>query len=344
MDLTSGFFQAAISVESSVFTSFATRNKIYQWTRVPMGITAAPSYFQRIISTEVLGGLCGIICEVYIDDIIVWGETEEEFRKNLEEVLSRFKKHGITVNPDKCKFGLEAIEYVGHVINKNGIHFTRDKLDSVTNFPLPKTKGDLKAFIGLVNYFRDHIKDASIILRPLDKLVTPYHPKEVLCWTKITNEAYEAVKKAVDECPMLHFLDDTSRIILQTDACNTGMGAYLFQEKDGKEIPIAFMSKAFDDRMAKWCTFQQEGFAIFYAMKKWRHLLLDRKFTLMTDHANLMYLKSTSDPKVLRWMVSIQEYDFEVEHIKGVDNKVADAFSSLCGLRPDVRHGLSSLR
>ena len=120
MDLTSGFFQAAISAESSVFTSFATRNKIYQWTRVPMGITAAPSYFQRIISTEVLGGLCGIICEVYIDDIIVWGETEEEFKKNLEEVLSRFKKHGITVNPDKCKFGLEAIEYVGHVINKMG--------------------------------------------------------------------------------------------------------------------------------------------------------------------------------------------------------------------------------
>ena len=94
------------------------------------------------------------------------------------------------MNPDKCKFGLEAIEYVGHVINKDGIHFTRDKLDSVTNFPLPKTKGDLKAFIGLVNYFRDHIKDASIILRPLDKLVTPYHPKEVLCWTKTTNEAY----------------------------------------------------------------------------------------------------------------------------------------------------------
>ena len=276
MDLTSGFFQAAISAESSVFTAFATRNKVYQWTRVPMGITAAPSYFQRVISTEVLGGLCGIICEVYIDDIIVWGETEEEFKKNLEEVLSRFKKHGITVNPDKCKFGVEAIEYVGHVINKNGIHFTRDKLDSVTNFPLPKTKGELKAFIGLVNYFRDHLKDASILLRPLDKMITPYHPKELLSWDKSTTETYEQVKKTVDQCPMLHFLDDTSDIILQTDACNTGMGAYLFQVKERKEIPIAFMSKSFDERMSKWCTFQQEGFAIFYAMKKWRHLLLDR--------------------------------------------------------------------
>jgi hypothetical protein len=168
-------------------------------------------------------------------------------------------------------------------------------------------------------------------------MVTPYHPKEILSWNTSQTEVYEQVKKAVDECPMLHFLDDTSEIILQTDACNTGMGAYLFQLKDGKEIPIAFMSKSFDERMGKWCTFQQEGFAIFYAMKKWRHLLLDRKFTLMTDHANLMYLKSTSDPKVLRWMVSIQEYDFDVHHIKGTDNKVADAFSRLCGLRRDVK-------
>ena len=246
--------------------------------------------------------------------------------------------HGITVNPDKCKFGLEAIEYVGHVIDGDGIHFTRDKLDSVTNFPLPKTKGELKAFIGLVNYFRDHLKDLSIVMRPLDKLVTPYHPKDILNWNEETTASFKAATKLVDECPKLHFLDDSSEIILQTDACNTGMGAYLFQMREGKEIPIAFMSKAFDERLSKWCTFQQEGFAIFYAMKKWRHLLLDRKFKLMTDHANLLYLKDSSDPKVLRWMVSIQEYDFDVQHIKGVDNKVADAFSRMCGIQ-EIKQG-----
>ena len=234
MDLTSGFFQASISAESSFCTSFVTKNKVYQWTRVPMGITAAPSYFQRVISTEVLGGLCGIICEVYIDDIIVWGDTEETFKRNLEEVLNRFKLHGITVNPDKCKFGLEAIEYVGHVIDGDGIHFTRDKLDSVTNFPLPKTKGELKAFIGLVNYFRDHLKDLSIVMRPLDKLVTPYHPKDILNWNEETTTSFKAATKLVDECPKLHFLDDSSEIILQTDACNTGMGAYLFQMGKGR--------------------------------------------------------------------------------------------------------------
>ena len=131
---------------------------------------------------------------------------------------------------------------------------------------------------------------------------------------------------------MLHFLDDENEIVLQTDACNTGMGAYLFQRRGNDEVPVAFISKAFDERLKKWCTFQQEGFAIYYAMKKWRHLLLDRTFVLMTDHANLTYLKGSSDPKVLRWMVSIQEFDFTVRHVKGKDNVVADAFSRLCVL------------
>ena len=92
---------------------------------------------------------------------------------------------------------------MGHVIDRDGIHFTRDKLDSVTNFPLPKTKGELKAFIGLVNYFRDHLKDLSIVLRPLDKLVTPYHPKDILTWDVPCTEAFEIAKQLVDECPKL---------------------------------------------------------------------------------------------------------------------------------------------
>ena len=126
----------------------------------------------------------------------------------------------------------------------------------------------MKAFIGLVNYFRDHLKDASVIMRPLDALVCKYHAKVSVEWTEEAIEAYEEIKRIVDECPMLHFLDDTSEIVIQTDACNTGMGAYLFQIREGKEVPIAFMSKPFDKRLGKWCTFQQEGFAIYYAIKK----------------------------------------------------------------------------
>ena len=332
MDLTSGFFQAPIGVASRHLTAFITSGGMYEWTRVAMGTMSAPPYFQRVIATEVLGGLLHTICELYIDDILVFGSTIEEILVNTEKVLQRLLDCGMTVNPDKCTFGLSEIEYVGHTINSEGLHFTRDKLDSVTNFGLPRTQKELKGFLGLVNYFRDHMRDASGLMAPLHELVRDYHPAREVKWGETTLHSFEEVKKAIDECPMLHFLDDENEIVLQTDACNTGMGAYLFQRRGNDEVPVAFISKAFDERLKKWCTFQQEGFAIYYAMKKWRHLLLDRTFVLMTDHANLTYLKGSSDPKVLRWMVSIQEFDFTVRHIKGKDNVVADAFSRLCVL------------
>ena len=109
-----------------------------------MGTMSAPPYFQRVIATEVLGGLLHTVCELYIDDILVFGSTIEEILENTEKVLQRLLDCGMTVNPDKCTFGLSEIEYVGHTINSEGLHFTRDKLDSVTNFGLPRTQRALK--------------------------------------------------------------------------------------------------------------------------------------------------------------------------------------------------------
>jgi hypothetical protein len=134
----------------------------------------------------------------------------------------------------------------------------------------------------------------------------------------------------VHECPKLIFLDDTSPIYLHTDASQYGMGAYLFQVREGKEIPIRFLSKSFDTRMSKWSTIQQEGYAIYYAITSWEYLLRDRKFLVRSDHANLRLLHAESDKKVIRWMITLQSYDFDIEHIAGKDNEVADGFSRLC--------------
>jgi len=242
MDFTSGFFQAPIGEDSCHLTAFITRQGLFEWVRVPMGITAAPSYFQRVISTQVLAGLCGIICEVYIDDVIVYGDSEESFLEAVKAVLQRFQEFGITVNPDKCSFGLPEIEYVGHTISKDGVSFKRSKLDSVVNFPKPSNHKELKSFIGLVNYFREHIKNASLILQPLEIEVTPYHPKALVVWNSLLEESFETVKKAVDECPKLYFVNEESKVILETDASEVGIGAYLYQEEGEEEHPIAFLS------------------------------------------------------------------------------------------------------
>ena len=134
-----------------------------EWNRVAMGLTGAPSYFQRVMMTEVLGDLLTKAVEVYLDDFIVFGCSEDEFYSNLEQTLMRCKLKHITLNPSKCRFGVERIEYVGHTIDATGVSFSRQKLDSVLAMPKPQSKGDMKIFLGMVNYFHAHTHRWSLV-------------------------------------------------------------------------------------------------------------------------------------------------------------------------------------
>jgi hypothetical protein len=302
MDLTSGYFQAPLSDASRIYTAFITFMGVFEWLRVPMGLKGAPSYFQQIIATVVLAGLLYIICEVYIDDIIVHGPTELEFLKNIEEVFKRLRKHKITLNPDKCHLGLTQIEFVGHVINEEGIHFSDEKIMRVLNFNRPRIACEMKSFLGLANYFRDHIKNHSIIAQPLQNMIPQYSKRnksQKLIWDVDTNESFEKLKKAIADCPKLYFINDNAPIHLQTDASNYGHGAYLFQIIEGKEYPIAFISKSFAREQIRWSTPEKEAYAIVFAFRKFEYLIRDTHFTLHTDHANLLYINDGGSRKVL---------------------------------------------
>ena len=118
-----------------------------------MGLTWAGSYFQHSLSTQVLQGLLHHGVELYLDDCMVHANTLEEYISRLRDVFLRFRNSSITLNPSKCKLGLTQVEYVGHTIDEDGLHFTRSKLDSVLNFPRPETQKQMKSFIGLANYY-----------------------------------------------------------------------------------------------------------------------------------------------------------------------------------------------
>ena len=334
MDLTAGFHQTPIAEGSREFTAFKTPWGLYEWCRLPMGLKGAPAYFQGAMATEVLNGLIMNICELYLDDVIVYADTAQELESRLRRCFERFRLKGITLNPSKCKLFVPSVEYCGHLIDKEALHFTRSKLDSVTDFAIPETQQGLRSFLGLANWFRDHVNDHSRLVRPLHTMLNGYSKHKRLIWTQDLIHSFESVKRAIHECPKLFFLHDTSPIYVHTDASQYGMGAYLFQVRDGIQYPIRFISKAFDDRMSRWSTMQQEGYAIYYAITEWDFLLRDRRFTLRTDHDNLTMLKEESNAKVVRWMLALQAYDFEVEHIKGSLNIVADGLSRLC---PDKR-------
>ncbi len=229
-------------------------------TRLPMGLKGDPAFFQRSLANKVLVGRIMVICKLYLDDLIIFARTVEELVQNFCRVLDRFREFNIFINPSKCKLGLQEVTFVGHSIGANGIHFSRDKLDGITNIVKPITQGGLKTFLGMANYFRDHVKNQhSLLVRPLNRMLTQYNKADKLEWMPEQERAFDEIKSAINDCPMLFFLDDESPIHLYTDASDFGFGAHLFQLVDGVERPIRFVSQAFDERMCNWDVPQKGG-------------------------------------------------------------------------------------
>ena len=293
-----------------------------------------------MMATVVLAGLIYIICEVYLDDIIVHAKTQTEFFERLRQVFDRFRKHKITLNPTKCQFGLPQVEFLGHVLNEEGLSFSEKKKNGIRDFELPTHGKGLKSFLGLANYFRDHIKNHSMIVHPLQEMIRDYDRNRKLIWTPETRKSFEVIKEAITDCPTLYFMDNVSPIYLHTDASDYGIGAYLFQLTDGVEKPTAFISKTLAREQFRWSTPEKEAFAIYYALIQLEYLIRDVHFTIRTDHKNLTYINTETNPKVKRWKLAIQEFDFSLEHIIGKDNIIADVFSRLC---PTVGEELCSL-
>ena len=336
LDFTEGFFQAPLSAMSRLITAFICFMGIFQWLRVPMGGKGAPSYFQRVMASVVLVGLIYVMCELYIDDVIVHGSNKEEYFARLRKVLERLRKHKVKIHPDKVRAGLSEVEYVGHTINSMGTTFSRDKINEILDFPKPSRHLDLKTFLGLANYLRSNIRNHSLIVAPLNAMVEKYEKNKRLVWTPEADAAFIEIKEAIKDCPTVFFPDPKAPIFVHTDASDYGVGGYVFQTVDSEERPVAFVSKGFTKEQFRWSVPQKECYAIFFVLQKLDYLLRDVKFVLRTDHKNLTYLKTDIDPKVRRWKLAIQEYNCSVEYIKGEDNVVADAMSRLCVLDEEV--------
>ncbi len=137
-------------------------------------------------------------------------------------------------------------------------------------------------------------------------------------------------QESVGNCPKLHYVDLSLQVRVRTDASDYGIGAYIFQLDQQRELPMRFIRKALHRAQLNWSTFEKEAYAIFYTITKFDFLLRDVKFVVETDHKNLTFLKTAQSAKKRRWQLALQEFDFEYIHIKGEGNVVADAFSRLC--------------
>jgi hypothetical protein len=177
------------------------------------------------MANNVLAGYVTRICEIYIDDVLLFGTTDNEYLGNTRKVLGRLREKKVTANPDKTRLGLKEVEYVGHLISSTGTSFTEEKRVQVLDFPLPETEKALLQFIGLVNYFRDHVPKMTEMVQPLRNLMDMknYKGSKKLTWTEEAIEAFHYCRVAVSNCQELYFLEDTATPILQTDASDYGL-------------------------------------------------------------------------------------------------------------------------
>jgi len=208
--------------------------------------------------------------------------------------------------------------------------------------------GSIKSFVGLAGYFRRHIKNYGELIRPLEKLTEGYQKKyksKKINWSEDQIQAFKNVQDAIVKCQILYYRDTSAPLRLYTDASDYGIGGYLCQVVNGDEQPIAFLSKTLSKAEKRWSVYEKEAFAIFYSLRKREHFLQDSKFTLFTDHKNLTYLNKDPSPKVQRWRIAVQEYNFDVAYIEGKKNIIADGFSRLCPkeLEPELEQPIKSI-
>nr|XP_049702875.1 uncharacterized protein LOC126055956 [Helicoverpa armigera] len=327
LDLASGYHQIEVEEKDRQKTAFSTQNGHFEFLRMPFGLKTAPATFQRTMD-NILRGLQGLHCMVYLDDIIIYGNSLDEMINKLRIVFDRLRTTNMKIQLDKSEFLRKEVLYLGHTITKDGLKPNDDKINAVLNYPLPKTTTEIKSFLGLVGYYRRFIKDFAKITQPLTACLKKRN-KIVIDQKYI--DAFNKCKELLTHAPLLQYPDYDKTFILTTDASNVALGAVLSQGQIGSDKPIAYASRTLSDTESRYSTIERELLAIVWAVKHFRPYLYGRKFYIYTDHRPLTWLQSLKDPssKLTRWRLRLQDYDFDLIHKNGKQNTNADALSRI---------------
>ncbi|GKT29046.1 hypothetical protein ADUPG1_005129, partial [Aduncisulcus paluster] len=271
---------------------------------------------------RVLQGLIGPVCLVYIDDVLIFGKSKDEFTINLELVLNRIKDYGLKLNPKKCLIGFQSLEFLGFVISKFGKEISPSRLNGIVNMARPRSKTEVRSFLGLINFVRDFIPNCSVICHDMRRLT---EKDEKFVWSEKLDKQFIKIKQIIKSSIRLAFPDDNQELHLFTDASDYGMGGILLQiSKTGKRSPLALISKALSAVQRRWSTYEKEAWAIVSSIHKLDYFLRGHNFTLHTDHRNLTFLRTDTSAKVGRWFLSLSEYSFDIIHVAGAQNGAAD--------------------
>ncbi|CAJ2651382.1 unnamed protein product [Trifolium pratense] len=320
LDLKSGYHQVRVREEDIGKTTFRTLEGHYEFLVMPFGLMNAPSTFQNLMN-DVFRQLLRKGVLVFFDDILIYSRGWDNHMNKLEEVLQLLDKHKLVVNQKKCSFGKRTVEYLGHLINKEGVAVDPSKVNSVLQWPTPKNVKGVRGFLGLAGYYRKFIRDYGKIAKPLTELTK----KDNFKWGVEAQQAFEELKKKLTTAPVLSLPNFDKDFLIECDASGGGIGAILMQDKR----PIAYYSKALGVRNLTKSAYEKELMAVVLAIQHWRPYLLGRKFTVSTDQKSLKQLMQqrivTAEQQ--NWAAKLLGYDFEIVYKQEKLNKGADALS-----------------
>ncbi|UYV71389.1 hypothetical protein LAZ67_8002928, partial [Cordylochernes scorpioides] len=312
IDLKSGYWQVEVEEKDKEKTAFTTAHGLYEFNVMPFGLCNAPATFERNME-NMLGNLRWQICLCYLDDVIIYSSDFSTHLKRIEAVLKCFREANLKLNNKKCQFAFEELEILGHITNQHGIKPAEHNIKAIRDFPRPKKIKEVQSFLGMCSYYRKFIKGFSKIADPLTSLIKKNVP---FTWTENQEKAFQTLKVALINPPILGHFDPNAITYIHTDASNIGLGATLVQKFGDKEKVISYLSRTLSKPEQNYSTTEKECLAVVWSMSKLRPYLYGRHFKIVTDHHALCWLKNLKDPtgRLARWALKIQEYNFEIIH------------------------------
>ena len=327
IDANSGFWQIPLDPMSRELTTFITPFGRFHFNRLPFGIASAPEHFQRQMEA-ILSGLDGALC--HMDDVLIFGKTQEEHDARLHSALQTIQKAGVTLNLEKCEFSRQRLTFLGHVIDKEGVSPDPKKTSAIAAMPKPTTRTELRRLMGMANQLGKFSPNIAEITQPLRELLSS---KKVWLWGPSQEDALAKLKTELTRPAVLALYDPDSSLKVSADASAYGLGAVLLQQHTTSEWkPVAFASRAMSETERRYSQIEKEALALVWACERFSDYVVGKSIQLETDHKPLVPLLTTTHldrmpPRVLRFRLRLTRFDYDISHVPGKLLYTADTLS-----------------